>query len=84
MTYHVAVSNSTVFNRRVTGCQPTCEDVKLARILSELTIDQCAAIVHVTGRSWYRWENTDVAMEYGLYELFMLKTGQWTIESCIE
>ncbi|MCM1516256.1 MAG: hypothetical protein NC080_07600 [Paraprevotella sp.] len=49
------------------------------RLRAGLTIKQAADIVYVTWNAWWRWEQTrrhKSAIPHGMFELFMLKTGQ--------
>ena len=56
--------------------QPTPADVKSARAAAGLTQTQAAALIYKKLLAWQRYESGDRAMDYALYELFMLKTGQ--------
>ena len=47
---------------------------------TSLTQTQAAHLVHASLRSWQQWEAGDRAMPPGLFELFMIKTGQWPLE----
>jgi len=37
---------------------------------------QAAAVIGVTQGAWKKWEYTERAMPAGLWELYLLKTGQ--------
>jgi len=56
--------------------QPTPQQIIAARHAVNKTQSQCAAIVHTTLRAWQMWEAGDRKMPTGLWELFLLKTGQ--------
>ena len=55
---------------------PTPEQIKLSRKISGLTQTQAAALIYKKLLAWQRYESGDRAMDYALYELFLLKTGQ--------
>ena len=55
---------------------PTPEQVKQARATAGLTQKQAAGLIHKKLLAWQRYESGDRSMDYALYELFMLKTGQ--------
>lgn len=54
--------------------------VKQARHNAGLSRTEAAKLVYATYRTWQNWETGDRSMHYGLYELFLLKTGQKNIE----
>ena len=56
--------------------QPTPADVKSARAAVGLTQTQAAALIYKKLLAWQRYESGDRAMDYALYELFLLKTSQ--------
>ena len=56
--------------------QPTPADVKSARAAAGMTQTQAAQIIYKKVLAWQRYESGDRAMDYALYELFQLKTGQ--------
>jgi len=56
---------------------PTVTAIRDARIAADLTQTEAAQTVRVSLRAWQRWEAGDRTMPPGLFELFMLKTGQW-------
>ena len=56
---------------------PTVAVIRDARIAANLTQSEAAQTARVSLRTWQRWEAGDRAMPPGLFELFMLKTGQW-------
>ncbi len=57
---------------------PTPEALRGARAWAELTQTEAAELVQASLRAWQQWEAGDRTMPPGLYELFMIKTGQWT------
>lgn len=58
---------------------PTVTTIRDARIAASLTQSEAAQVVRVSLRTWQHWEAGDRAMPPGLFELFMLKTGQWPL-----
>lgn len=57
---------------------PTATTIRDARLAAGLTQSEAAHVARVSLRTWQHWEAGDRAMPPGLFELFMLKTGQWT------
>lgn len=55
---------------------PTKEQVKEVRQQTGLTQTDSAKLIHSSLRSWQEWEQGYSQMHTGLYELFLLKTGQ--------
>ncbi|MFV0276591.1 MAG: hypothetical protein ACK5HY_05325 [Parahaliea sp.] len=51
---------------------------------SGLTQTEAAQTVQASLRGWQQWEAGDRAMPPGLFELFMLKTGQWPLDNNVE
>jgi len=60
---------------------PTPADIRTARTTAGLTQTEAALTVRASLRGWQQWEAGDRAMSPGLFELFMLKTGQWSLSS---
>jgi len=58
---------------------PTPAADRKARIAAGLTQTEAAQTVRASLRGWQQWEEGDRAMPPGLFELFMLKTGQWLL-----
>lgn len=58
---------------------PTPAAIRKARIAAGLTQTEAAQTVQASLRGWQQWEAGDRAMPPGLFELFMLKTGQWPL-----
>ena len=56
--------------------QPTPADVKSARAAVGLTQTQAATLIYKKLLAWQRYESGERAMDYALYELFLIKTGQ--------
>ncbi|TAM12888.1 MAG: XRE family transcriptional regulator [Nevskiaceae bacterium] len=59
---------------------PTPAAVRNARVAAGLTQTEAAKTVRASLRGWQQWEAGDRAMPPGLFELFMLKTGQWPLD----
>ena len=57
---------------------PSPEEVRAGRLAKGLTQSQAAEIVRGRLHTWQQWEAGDRSMHPGLWELFLLKTGQWT------
>ncbi|HFH4043689.1 MULTISPECIES: helix-turn-helix domain-containing protein [Pseudomonadaceae] len=58
---------------------PAPDAVRLARHAAGLTQTEAAKIVSASMRAWQQWESGERAMPPGLFELFMLKTRQWSL-----
>jgi len=58
---------------------PTPDAIREARTTAGLTQTEAAQTVRGSLRGWQQWEAGDRAMPPGLFELFMLKTGQWPL-----
>jgi len=63
----------------ITQQNPAPDAIRDARVAAELTQTEAGQVVRVSLRTWQRWEAGDRTMPRGLFELFMLKTGQWSI-----
>lgn len=60
---------------------PATEEIKQARKNAGLTQEQAANVVlSPSRRTWQEWEHGKNKMPPGLFELFLLKTGQKTLE----
>lgn len=59
---------------------PTPEEVRSARNAAGMTQTEAAETVHMSMRAWQQWEGDERTMPPGLFELFMIKTGQWTVD----
>lgn len=55
---------------------PTAEMVKEARYFTGLTQAEAAAKIRATQRAWQGWEQGTTTMHPGLWEYFLLVTGQ--------
>lgn len=58
---------------------PKPDAVRQARKAAGLTQTQAAKTVSASMRAWQQWESGERAMPPGLFELFMLKTWQWSL-----
>lgn len=63
---------------------PTPDAIRKARLSVGLTQTEAAHVVQASLRGWQQWEAGDRAMPPGLFELFMLKTGQWPLDGSVE
>jgi hypothetical protein len=66
------------------GVTPTPQDVRDARAAAGHSQSLAAAIIHGTLRAWQGWEADESAPDHrrmhpGLFELYMIKTGQWPL-----
>ncbi|MEQ1802562.1 MAG: XRE family transcriptional regulator [Gammaproteobacteria bacterium] len=55
--------------------------IRKARLAAGLTQTEAAKVVRGSLRGWQQWEAGDRAMPPGVFELFMLKTRQWRLQS---
>lgn len=60
---------------------PTPEELRSARNAAGMTQTEAAETVHMSMRAWQQWEGDERTMPPGLFELFMIKTGQWPVDS---
>ena len=60
---------------------PTPITIRQARATAGLTQTEAARTVRASLRGWQQWEAGHRAMPAGLFELFMLKTGQWALNA---
>ena len=60
---------------------PTPEEVRAARSAARMTQTEAAETVHMSMRAWQQWESGERTMPQGLFELFMIKTAQWPVDS---
>lgn len=58
---------------------PAPAAIREARLVAGVTQTEAARTVRASLRGWQQWEAGDRAMPPGLFELFMLKTGQWPL-----
>lgn len=64
---------------RTPESNPTPAEVRAAREKAGMTLDQAAATIYSTLRAWQNWESEgeeNRRMHPGLFELFLIKTGQ--------
>ena len=66
---------------RLEAAKPKPAVIRAARVAAGLTQTGAAQTVRASLRGWQQWEAGDRAMPPGLFELFMLKTGLWPLES---
>lgn len=59
---------------------PTPEEIIAARKKVKMTQTQAGRVVHKTLRSWQRYEYGEREMDFAIFELFLLKTGQKELE----
>jgi putative transcriptional regulator len=62
---------------------PTPEEVKAARAASGLTQSQAAQLLYSVIDNWQNWEQGRYPMAVALFELFLLKTGQFTLREAV-
>jgi putative transcriptional regulator len=66
------------------GITPTPQEIRDARAVAGLSQSVAAAKIHATLRAWQGWEADEGTPDHrrmhpGLFELFMVKTGQWSL-----
>ena len=54
---------------------PTPKQIAQTRIKADLTQEKAAALIHITLRTWQRYEYGDRVMHLAMWELFLIKTG---------
>lgn len=64
--------------RRSSGSSPAPADIRAARERAGLTQADAAERIHGKLRTWEDWEGGRAKMHPGLFELFLIKTGQPT------
>ena len=60
---------------------PNPDAVRQVRQTAGLTQTEAAKTVRASMRAWQQWESGERAMPPGLFELFMLKTRQWSLNN---
>lgn len=60
---------------------PTPTEIKDARVSSNLTQEACAKMCLLTTNTWSRYEQGRVQMPPPIWELFILKVAQLTLEA---
>lgn len=63
---------------------PMPSSIREARLKAGMTQKEAAHTVLASLRGWQQWEAGDRAMPPGLFELFMLKTGQWPLDEKVK
>ena len=58
---------------------PSGDELCAIREALGLTQTQAGAVVHVSDRTWRKWELAEREMHPAFYELFLLKTGYKTL-----
>lgn len=82
LTHTVTGNTATIDAMTDTRKQgPAPGDIRQARLNAGLTQTEAAHNVQASLRGWQQWEAGDRAMPPGLFELFMLKTGQWPLDN---
>jgi len=59
------------------------DDIRSARAAAGLTQVQAAAVVHTSFSNWQNWEQGRFRITAALFELFLLKTGQFTLQKTV-
>jgi transcriptional regulator with XRE-family HTH domain len=65
------------------GFEISVEEVKQARSASGLTQAEAAKLLHNSINNWQNWEQGRYPMMPALFELFLLKTGQYTLREMV-
>jgi putative transcriptional regulator len=60
---------------------PAPDAIRAARLAVGLTQTAASEIVSASLRGWQQWEAGHRAMPPGLFELFMIKTGLWSLRN---
>lgn len=60
--------------------EPTKELILLARTKAVHTQTQAAAVLYKGVRTWQKWENGERQMDAALFELYLIKTKQKSID----
>jgi DNA-binding transcriptional regulator YiaG len=68
--------NRSSTTRRRPKDNPTPVQIATARERAGQTQEQAALVIYSTTRSWQKWEQAASRMHPGLFELYLLKTGQ--------
>lgn len=83
MTNHPNLSKKN----RTRASSPTAAEVRAARVAAGLTPTQSAELIYCTLSSWQQWEGESKQgnrpMPAAAFELFLLKTGQVTLDEII-
>lgn len=67
-------------NKAAAGREPRPEELRKYREAAGLTQEQAATLIYTSPRNWQNWEqgHGDRRMPASAFELFMLKTGQYS------
>ena len=57
---------------------PTPDQIRAARLAAGLSQSEAAVIIKSSKRSWENWEQDRVKMHPGLFDYFLIKSGQKT------
>ena len=52
---------------------PSTEEIRSARVDANLSVQEAAALLHTTSRTWQQWEKGDRRMHPAFWELFTVK-----------
>lgn len=63
--------------------QPTPAIIRAARLKRDLSQSAAGDLIYVSRQSWRLYESGDTQIKLGLWELFLIKTGQFCIEPII-
>lgn len=66
---------------RSSAANPTPAQIRAAREAAGLTQEAAAAKIEGSVRAWEKWEQGERRMHPGLFQLFLIKTGQAFPES---
>lgn len=67
------------FARRVPG--PSPDAIRQARAVAGHSQSEAARVAYATLRSWQAWEAGERRMPRAMYVLYLLRTGQTTLEA---
>ncbi len=59
---------------------PTPDQIRAARLAAGLTQPKAGELILASKRSWENWEQGRVKMSPGLFDYFLVKTGQKTLD----
>jgi len=65
--------NSGLDHRDNPAVSPLPRDIKVLRLLNNLTQTQASEMIYRNCRAWQRWESGDAKMDPAIWELFVLK-----------
>lgn len=58
------------------GLAPTPQNIRRTRLGLRLSETAAGEVIYVSRESWRRYEKGSTAIKLGLWELFLIKTGQ--------